>query len=259
MLFLRNKSNIPPLLFGTYKKVTKESITSALDNKIYYFDLAAAYKSEDIVFKAIKEYKNKLPRSHFYFCYKVTNLNTITEDVMNIIDKLNDTFNMDANYIDMLMIHAPNRAIPIEQTWKIFTELQDNNYVHQLAVSNFTVYHLECMRKLGLEMPVVNQIEMNPSFCDDTLIEYHRKNGIVISAYRVGNMNESYQLVNNWKHTMGFQIVAISLNEKHIKTMNNIVLLDENTMKSLKYVKQTERTCQGSWSDFDFTGDEWKM
>jgi len=270
-MLLKSGNHIPHFLFGTYKKINNETVKIALENGIYAFDLAHAYGTEDLVLSSIKEYLNEnkiknLERSDFYFCYKLNSKRLrpelIIEDVNNLLNKLKDTFQNDENqFIDMLMIHSPNHSIPIELTWSYMRSLKVDGIIKEIGVSNFNQYHLEYMRKNCEEMPSINQIEVNPFFYDKEFINYHFKNNIRISAYRSGLNKEvkeiDNELVNNWKFTHGFQTVSISMNPKHIEKFTSFNILDEKTMNDLDKLNTGIRTCEGSWSAFDFKGSSW--
>ena len=50
-------------------------------------------------------------------------------------------------------------------------------------MSNFGDHHLEEMRKAGREVPAVNQIELNPYWRQEQIVEYCHNNGIALQGY----------------------------------------------------------------------------
>ena len=52
-----------------------------------------------------------------------------------------------------------------------------------IGVSNFAIHHLEGLKKEGLPLPSVNQIELHPWMRRQELVDYCRKEGIVIMGY----------------------------------------------------------------------------
>ena len=52
-----------------------------------------------------------------------------------------------------------------------------------IGVSNFAIQHLEGLKKEGLPIPSVNQIELHPWMRRQELVDYCRKEGIVIMGY----------------------------------------------------------------------------
>ena len=255
----------PKFLFGTYKKINKESIICALNNNIKAFDLAYAYNTIDLVLDTISECDN-LKRSDFYFAYKLDSQRLKSEEVktqvFEVLEKIDKVFNDGSKYIDLLMIHSPNHKIPIEETWNTMKELNECGYVKKIGVSNFNEYHLEYMRKSGIGLPSINQIECHPFFSQKNLIKYCEDNGIMISSYRsnVSSIDNtiSPDVINNWKYTKGYQIVSISMNEDHIKKFNLFEMLDKETMDYLDSLDRVDgRLCNGKWASFDFNDEKW--
>ncbi|KAG2135555.1 NADP-dependent oxidoreductase domain-containing protein [Suillus cothurnatus] len=55
--------------------------------------------------------------------------------------------------------------------------------IKSVGVSNYSAKHIEEIREAGLEMPVVNQVELHPFCQQKPIVEYCRKNNIVVQAY----------------------------------------------------------------------------
>lgn len=276
---------MPAILFGTYKKITPDSIQQALHNGFFSFDMAAVYKTEDLLLSEIDRYcKNnnlKSCRDKFYFLYKLDATKLQPEQVHLqtdlILEKIARVFPESAPYIDALVIHAPNHSVPIEQTWHAMEQLIAEGKAKSIGVSNFNVRHLECMQELNLSLPSINQIELNPFFAQKDLVDYCNENKIKISSYRSWNNKGSLndikllsdissqlgmsvmQVINSWKFTKGMQIVSISQNPEHIAELADVVVLDDKYMQILDKLDLGEngRTCSGAWSSFDFNGANW--
>lgn len=60
--------------------------------------------------------------------------------------------------------------------------LKKEGKVKDIGVANFLPRHLETLKNDSSEMPIVNQIELNPLVHDEKTIEYCRKNNILVSA-----------------------------------------------------------------------------
>lgn len=276
---------MPAILFGTYKKITPASIQQALHNGFFSFDMAAVYKTEELLLSEIDKYcKNnnlKSCRDKFYFLYKLDATKLQPEQVHLqtdlILEKIARVFPESAPYIDALVIHAPNHSVPIEQTWHAMEKLMSEGKVKSLGVSNFNVRHLQCMQELKLSLPSINQIEVNPFFAQNELVDYCNENKIRISSYRSWNNKGSVndikllsdisselgisvmQVINSWKFTKGMQIVSISQNPEHMAELADVVVLDDKYMQILDKLDLGEngRTCSGAWSSFDFNGVSW--
>ncbi|KAG1824553.1 NADP-dependent oxidoreductase domain-containing protein [Suillus subaureus] len=55
--------------------------------------------------------------------------------------------------------------------------------IRSVGVSNYSENHIEEIREAGLEMPVVNQVELHPFCQQKPIVEYCRKNNIIVQAY----------------------------------------------------------------------------
>ncbi|KAG2365974.1 NADP-dependent oxidoreductase domain-containing protein [Suillus spraguei] len=58
-----------------------------------------------------------------------------------------------------------------------------NGLIKSVGVSNYSAKHIEEIREAGLDMPVVNQIELHPFCQQKPIVEYCNKNNIVVQAY----------------------------------------------------------------------------
>ena len=52
-----------------------------------------------------------------------------------------------------------------------------------LGVSNFGIHQLEELKAAGCPTPVVNQVELHPFMRKNELVEYCRKNHIILMGY----------------------------------------------------------------------------
>jgi diketogulonate reductase-like aldo/keto reductase len=275
--------SIPTLIFGTYKKINEQSLQIALEKGFRAFDLASVYNTEDLVLNCIKnnlDHLDHVDREDFYFSYKLDANKLLPEQidvqVDNILAKMAKVFS-DRPYIDMLMIHAPNHKVPIDLTWNKMQELVSIGKVREIGVSNFNIHHLKCMYNMNLKLPAMNQIEINPFFVQKELADFCYANDIKISSYRSATSKATpeniqllkniaselnmtpIQVINNWKYTKGYQIVAISQDPIHMEELKVITKLPEDYMEKLDSFDMGElgRSCFGNWSSFDYVGDTW--
>lgn len=70
------------------------------------------------------------------------------------------------------------------ETWRAMEDAVRNGKARAIGVSNFTVQHLETLKKTAtIWPPAVNQVECHPLYPQDELMEYCHKEGIVLQAY----------------------------------------------------------------------------
>ena len=106
------------------------------------------------------------------------------------------------DYINLYLLHdaisGKERRI---QAYKCLLDARDRGQIRSVGVSNWNMRHLEELEQEGLELPVVNQIELHP-FCQQVsspcflvallfadfnfqteIVAYCRAKGIAIQAY----------------------------------------------------------------------------
>ena len=70
------------------------------------------------------------------------------------------------------------------ETWRAMEDSLKAGKVRAIGVSNFTIQHLEALKKTAtIWPPAVNQVEAHPLHPQDELLAYCKKEGIVLQAY----------------------------------------------------------------------------
>ena len=69
------------------------------------------------------------------------------------------------------------------ETWRAMETALSQGKCKAIGVSNFTVTHLEQLKKTAKVMPMVNQVEMHPYYNQAELRKYCEAQGIVVQAY----------------------------------------------------------------------------
>ncbi|KLO06407.1 Aldo/keto reductase [Schizopora paradoxa] len=182
---LSDGTSAPWLAFGTgtalYKKAAKDSVLLALQRGFVHIDAAQMYENEDSVGDAIVE--SGKARGDFYLTTKLNSLSdgeSVSTSLEGSLKKLK------VDYVDLFLIHVPTmHEGKIAEVWKGMVEAKKKGLTKSIGVSNFNIKYLEQVRAVGLEMPVVNQIEFHP-FVYHTLVpllKYHQENGIITASY----------------------------------------------------------------------------
>lgn len=89
---------------------------------------------------------------------------------------------MGIDYVDLLQFHWPVTELYLD-TWREMERLKDEGYVRHLGVANCHQHHLEEIFKICKYKPEIGQFEIHPLFTQKTLIEYYKKNNILVEAY----------------------------------------------------------------------------
>lgn len=237
---LYNGVEIPCVGLGTWQAnnaATKAAVLSALSLGYRLVDIAAAYGNELGVGEAIKACG--LKREEFFITSKLRNAHHGYDATMEAFEKTMEKLGLD--YLDLYLIHWP---IPVQYrstwkpamqgTWKAFEELYKAGRIRAIGVSNFFPHHIEALMETATIKPMVNQLKLCPGITQPEVVEYCRKNDIVVEAYSpfgqgsifndetMKKLAEKYgksvgQLCLRWCLQMGFVSLPKSANPMRIK------------------------------------------
>lgn len=192
---LRNGLSVQTLGVGTYKadlKVPMDTvIKNCLDAGYRAIDTAEHYGNEDKVGSAVK--KSGYNRETLYISSKIWNTDHGYKRTMEAFEESRERLN---TRIDTMLIHwpCPMKGLFCE-TWKALQEIYKRGDLRAIGVSNFKIHHLEALKELGGEQPMINQIEMHPYFIDENMLKYAKENGITVEAWspllRHGDITEN--------------------------------------------------------------------
>lgn len=101
--------------------------------------------------------------------------------------------NLQVDYLDMMLLHWPgcyglsNRSKDVikyrHNAWKALSKFKEQGLIRSIGVSNFLIRHLEELKKECEVTPAINQVEYHPLCFDLELLDYCKKNGILMQAY----------------------------------------------------------------------------
>lgn len=178
---LSNGVLMPGIGFGVYQtksgKETENAVEWALEAGYRHIDTAMIYGNETSVGKAVK--KSGIPRDSLFITTKLWNEDIRKERVEQAFEKSLE--NLGLNYIDLYLIHWPAQGF--EKAWKVMEELYNKGKIKAVGVSNFQIHHLKELEKVSLLKPMVNQIESNPVFNNQDLINYCKNENILVEAW----------------------------------------------------------------------------
>ena len=178
---LANGIKIPSIGFGTYKSgdesETVDIVKYALNKGYRQIDTAAFYGNEEAIGKGIKE--SSVKREDIFLVTKVWNDN---HGYSNTIKSFEESVRkLGGEYLDLLLVHWPTKLN--SETWRAFEDLYELGKVRAIGVCNFKKGHLEELKKTSRIMPMVNQIEIHPCFCQKELVDYCKDNNIQVVAW----------------------------------------------------------------------------
>jgi 2,5-diketo-D-gluconate reductase A len=180
---LNDGDRIPQLGFGVFlipEDETAEAVGHALDAGYRSIDTAAAYGNEAGVRDAVLT--SELDRGDVFITTKLPNSDHGRHRVPRAFEASLDKLGGD--YIDLYLIHwpVPHDGLTVE-TWEALVELQRQERVRSIGVSNFRVEDLERIIEATGVVPAVNQIELHPRLQQLELRRFHEEHGIATEAW----------------------------------------------------------------------------
>jgi len=86
-------------------------------------------------------------------------------------------------YLDMVSIHSPltdpSRRLT---TYQALLDLQDSGFIKSVGVCNYGVGPLQELADAGLDLPLVNQLELSPFNAHTDVVEWCHQKGIALSC-----------------------------------------------------------------------------
>ena len=155
-----------------------QAFSSALEAGYRHFDSAQIYKNEQMLGDAWVA--SDVKREDLFLTTKVWLDNFPAGRLKRSVDE--SLKKLQTNYIDLILLHFPVTGLR-KGAWKALEAIKAEGKVRNIGVSNYTIRHLEAMKKYAVELPVINQVELHVFLQQPELITYCRENDIVLEAY----------------------------------------------------------------------------
>lgn len=178
-----NGVEIPQIGFGVFQipeDTTQEIVELALEQGYRHIDTAAGYDNEAAVGAAVKA--SGLPRDELFVTTKLRNGDQGYERALKAFGESRTALGLDV--VDLYLVHwpVPSKDLYL-QTWEAFEKLYADGAVRAIGVSNFLPEHLERLTAAADITPVINQIELHPTFQQRSTQAATRSAGIAVEAY----------------------------------------------------------------------------
>jgi len=173
--------DVPALGFGTWPmkgETCRTAVGHALDIGYRHIDTAQMYDNEEAVGRAIAA--SDVPREDVFLVTKVLRNNLAHDDVLRSVEQSAQRLKTE---IDLLLIHAPSRSVPIEESISAMNQLQERGLVENIGVSNFSVEQIRQAIAASETSILTNQVEYHPFRDQSEILEFCIENGIVLTAY----------------------------------------------------------------------------
>jgi diketogulonate reductase-like aldo/keto reductase len=188
---------MPKVGFGTWSIGGREApdarqdakslaaLRSALMLGYTHFDTAEMYAGghcEELLGRAIR--KSGIDRSSLIITSKVSAENLSTQRVVEACAA--SLTRLQTDYIDLYLIHWPNRSIPLSETLEGLNHLRRTGKVRHLGVSNFDLALLKRAEALSESPLLTNQVPLSifeRGYVVSGVLEHCQSKGILVTAY----------------------------------------------------------------------------
>jgi diketogulonate reductase-like aldo/keto reductase len=173
-------TSIPEIGMGTWHyHAGPQPLRKGLEAGALFIDTAESYGSEPAVGEAVRGLRDRV-----FIATKVSPQNFRPSDLRRSVDA--SLRRLDTDFVDLLQLHEPNPAIPLDDTMGAVSELIAAGKVRFAGVSNFSVAQLKAAQKALGRYPIVsNQVRYNliDRTIEAELLPYCRANHVTVIAY----------------------------------------------------------------------------
>ncbi|MDF1779651.1 MAG: aldo/keto reductase [Rhizobiaceae bacterium] len=180
---LNDGQTMPQLGFGCWslsQEETTPAILSAFKLGYRLIDGAFIYGNEAQMGEALRA--SGLNRDEVFLTTKVWNADHGSAKTRASVERSLKTIGVDQ--LNLVLIHwpAPMKDLYVE-TWQTLIDLKKEGLIRSIGVSNFNADHLERIIDETGEVPVLNQIEINPGLQQNALRAACAAKGVVVQAW----------------------------------------------------------------------------
>ena len=172
---------IPKLGLGTWQlrgRDCTEIVERALELGYRHVDTAEYYDNHRAVGAGLD--RADIDRDDLFLTTKVWRSNLRADDVRRVVEQSLEELGV--AYVDLLLIHWPNRSVPVEETLGAMLEYHPDR-VRSVGVSNFSVPQLRSARSV-VDAPIVaDQVEYHPYDRRDDLLATCIDADVCLTAY----------------------------------------------------------------------------
>jgi 2,5-diketo-D-gluconate reductase B len=151
-------------------------VLEAIELGYRLIDTAVRYNNEEAVGAAIAA--ASVPRDELIVSTKLPLECTTTMVAKHARASLG---RLGVDYLDLLLMHWPNKKVPQEETLYAMAQLREEGLVRWVGVSNFTAPQVQ--RALTVTPLLTNQIEYHPYLDQALALEIAEREDLLITAY----------------------------------------------------------------------------
>jgi len=271
-----NSGAIPALGFGTLIPdpiATRNATKAALEAGFRALDTAERYRTEKEVGDAMKDVfkTGQIKREDVFVATKLWNTNHRPERVKPAFEASLKKLQLD--YLDLYLIHTPfafqpgdnqdprdangnviyDKAVTLADTWGALEELVREGKCKAIGLSDVRLEKVKGIFDTATVKPAVVHVESHPYLPEWELLDYCRKNGIVLQAFAaLGHSSEPNVLADPvitkianrvgkspaqvalaWAIQRGTALLTTSKNPARIKENFDVSTLPEDAMREI--------------------------
>jgi diketogulonate reductase-like aldo/keto reductase len=277
-LALNNGSGaIPALGFGTLipdPVATRTATKAALEAGFRQFDSAERYRNEKEVGEALQEVfqAGKIKREEVFIATKLWNSNHRPERVKPAFEASRKRLQLD--YVDLYLIHTPfafqpgdeqdprdasgnviyDKGLTLLDTWRALEALVDGGKCKAIGLSDVSLEQTKEIFEAARIKPAVIHVESHPYLPQWDLLDYCKKNGMVLQAFAAlghgmepklfehpvitgiaKRVNKSpVQVLLAWAIQRGTALLTTSTIPSQIKENFDVSTLPEDAMREIR-------------------------
>ncbi len=177
-----NGAAIPAIGLGTFR-LTGDACVQAVEAAIAcgyrHIDTAKMYGNEAEVGAGIKA--SGIERDELFVTTKVWLDDIASGDLERSAEA--SLKRLDLSAVDLLLIHWPNRAVPLEQSTAALCHARRLGLSRHIGISNYTAAMVDEAVALATEPLVANQVEYHPYLDQTAVLAACRRHGLALTSY----------------------------------------------------------------------------
>jgi 2,5-diketo-D-gluconate reductase A len=173
--------DIPVLGFGVWQveRDCARVIADALAVGYRHIDTAFIYGNEKEVGEGLRQ--SGVPREQIHVTTKIWRDYIGAGDLQRAAE--GSLKSLGTDYVDLLLIHWPNPAVPLEESIGALNEVHRRGLARAIGVANFPSAMFEEASRLSEAPLVTDQVEYHPYLSQRAVLEAVRRRHAVLTAY----------------------------------------------------------------------------
>lgn len=140
------------------------------------------YENEAPVGRAVRDFtaSSGIPRSELFITSKLMRNRTYDAALSDLKNSLKEA---GLDYFDLYLMHSPlGGPEKRKDVWRALLAAKKQGLVKSVGVSNFGAKHIQEMVEQGVELPVLNQIDLHPFMRHPDIVDACEKHGIALEV-----------------------------------------------------------------------------